>query len=127
MGDSMGLLHIVVYHIPRKSNLERLIPRYNTNSSATSVYGTTLSPSTFASAVQCASFTPTVPPPSTATEGLAPSVSQILLGKVEIHLQASKRGAQAIGYYPIIPDPSTRMSQGGVTYGDLKLSLHVDE
>lgn len=121
-------LRIMVYRIPKKTTLtfERLVPK-RINNPPSNNFGATLTPP-----LASKSYTPpdsTSPTSSSFSTFDTPNTTttQVLMGKVDIPLSTFRKGTPVTGYFPIVGELGNDKNRGGVTYGDLKLSIKIDE
>ena len=136
-----NILRILVYRIPRKSNLERFVQGAMRNvTPPTSHFGTTLEPqgqsqqssaSTSSLQILSGSLSPSAPAFDLSASGSNSSTAQnqILIGKVDIPLSSFKRGEAIESRWPIVPEPipQLRRSHSGIVLGELRLKIRVDE
>jgi hypothetical protein len=139
-----NILRILVYRIPRKSNLERLVQGAMRNvTPPTSHFGSTLEPSTHSqqtssstssSHILPGTLSPSTPAfdlynPSASGSNSSNAQNQILIGKVDIPLGTFRRGEVIDSHWPIVPEPiaQSRRSHSGIVLGELRLKIRVDE
>ena len=139
-----NILRILVYRIPRKSNLERLVQGAMRNvTPPMSHFGSNLEPlshsqqpssSTSSSHILPATLSPSAPAfdpynPSASGSNSSSVQNQILIGKVDIPLGTFRRGEVIDGHWPIVPEPiaQSRRSHSSMVLGELRLKIRVDE
>lgn len=139
-----NILRILVYRIPRKSNLERLVQGAMRNvTPPTSHFGSAIDASAHSqqssSSVSSSQILPgSLSPSTTAFDIYNPSTpgsssssaqNQILIGKVDIPLGSFRRGEPIDSHWPIVPEPigQSRRSHSSILLGELRLKIRVDE